>query len=167
MLFRSFRKSRLKELGQTLYISVIGVLIIFFSLLLDDTVISYKSYYHTFFTLLTLHFVLTATVRFLLSSNVVHKIHHRKIGFNTILIGSNQNALNLLNQMESATLSEGNRFVGFVHIDGNNDHLLSNRLPNLGDIFSLREITRNHRVEEAIIALESSEHENIGKIINA
>src|ERR1035438_4942839 len=31
-----FRKSRLKELGQTLYISLIGVLVIFFALLLDD-----------------------------------------------------------------------------------------------------------------------------------
>ncbi|MFN8164875.1 MAG: hypothetical protein U0X76_01550 [Bacteroidia bacterium] len=56
-----YRKSRLKELGQTLYLSVIGVLIIFFSLLLDDKVISYRSYYHTFFTLLALHFLITAT----------------------------------------------------------------------------------------------------------
>ena len=91
-----YRKSRLKELGQTLYLSVIGVLIIFFSLLLDDTVISYKSYYHTFFTLLTLHFTITATFRFILSTTVVHKIHKRQIGFNTVMIGSNTNAVNLL-----------------------------------------------------------------------
>lgn len=161
-----YRKSRLKELGQTLYLSVIGVLIIFFSLLLDDTVISYKTYYHTFFTLLILHFVLTATFRFILSTSVVHRIHSRKIGFPTVLIGSNTNALNLVRQMESATQSEGNKFVGFVHVDGNNDHLLSNELPNLGGIRNLREIIRQYQVEEAIIALESSEHENIGKIIN-
>ena len=39
-----YRRSRLRELGQTLYISVIGVLIIFFMLLLDDAVVSYRTY---------------------------------------------------------------------------------------------------------------------------
>src|SRR5580693_45936 len=33
-----YRKSRLKEIGQTLLLSIIGVLIIFFTLLLDDEV---------------------------------------------------------------------------------------------------------------------------------
>ncbi|MFM9050975.1 MAG: sugar transferase, partial [Bacteroidota bacterium] len=38
-----YRRSRLRELGNTMYHSLIGVLIIFFALLLDDTVTSYKS----------------------------------------------------------------------------------------------------------------------------
>ncbi|HNQ61546.1 MAG TPA: sugar transferase [Bacteroidia bacterium] len=161
-----YRKSRLKELGQTLYISVIGVLIIFFSLLLDDTVINYKTYYHTFFTLFTLHFVLTAVSRIILSTQTVRKIHRKEIGFPTIMIGSNNNASNLLSQMRTEFSSEGNKFIGFVHVDGNNDHLLAQHLPNLGEIHNLREIISKYKVEEAIIALESSEHENIGKIIN-
>src|SRR5947208_3247094 len=41
-----YRKARLKELGQTLYLSFIGVLVIFFTLLLDDVIVSYKSYYN-------------------------------------------------------------------------------------------------------------------------
>ena len=82
------------------------------------------------------------------------------------MIGSNTNALNLLNQMNSELQSEGNKFIGFVHVDGNNDHLLSTHLPNLGDIRTLRETIEKFKVEEAIIALESSEHENIGKVIN-
>jgi exopolysaccharide biosynthesis polyprenyl glycosylphosphotransferase len=161
-----YRKSRLRELGQTLYISVIGVLLIFFFLLLDDTVISYRSYYHTFFTLLTLHFLFTALFRFILSSMIIRDIHQRKIRFNTIMIGSNNNAVRLLQQMEKEFHAEGNSFVGFVHVDGNNDHLLSNYMANLGGIKNLRDIIRTHRVEEAVIALESSEHISIGKIIN-
>lgn len=161
-----FRKSRLKELGQTLYISVIGVLIIFFSLLLDDTVISYKSYYHTFFTLFFLHFFITALFRIILSTQTVRRIHRKEIGFPTIMIGSNLNAINLLQQMNSEFSTEGNKLIGFVHVEGNNDHLLAQHLPNLGDIFNLREIIEKYKVEEAIIALESSEHENIGKVIN-
>ena len=161
-----YRKSRLKELGQTLYISIVGVLIIFFLLLLDDAVISYKTYYHTFFTLLTLHFLSTAFFRFVLSTKIINNIRTRKIRFNTIIIGSNTNAVHLLHQMEKEFHVEGNAFVGFVHVDGNNDHLLSNQMVNLGEIKNLREIISTYHVEEAIIALESSEHLNIGKIIN-
>src|SRR6185436_10092134 len=35
-----YRRSRLHELGQTIYISIIGVLIIFFMLLLDDSIVT-------------------------------------------------------------------------------------------------------------------------------
>ncbi len=160
-----YRKSRLRELGQTLYISVIGVLIIFFTLLLDDTIINYRTYYHTFFTLLSLHFLITAVFRFILSSRIISMIHSRKIGFNSILIGSNQKAITLLTQMQTEFHSEGNKFIGFVNVEGNNDHLLAKHLPHLGGIGNLFDIIKSHKVEEAFIALESSEHENIGKII--
>lgn len=161
-----YRKSRLKELGQTLFLSILGVLIIFFFLLLDDAVISYKSYYHTFFTLFTLHFLITALFRFSLSTKVNHDIFNKKIGFNTIMIGSNAKALNLLEQMEKEFRSAGNLFVGFIHVDGNNDHLLAQRMSNLGGIQNLKEIIAKHKIEEAVIALESSQHESIGNIIN-
>jgi exopolysaccharide biosynthesis polyprenyl glycosylphosphotransferase len=161
-----YRRSRLRELGQTLYMSVIGVLIIFFSLLLDDTIVTYRTYYHTFFTLLGLHFILTALFRLILTTRIIRAIRGRRIRFNTVMIGSNNNAVKLLNQMEKEFLAEGNSFVGFVHVDGNNDHLLSKQMANLGGIRNLREIISAYQVEEAIIALESSEHVNIGKIIN-
>jgi exopolysaccharide biosynthesis polyprenyl glycosylphosphotransferase len=161
-----YRRSRLRELGQTMYLSIIGVLIIFFSLLLDDAVISYKTYYHTFFTLLTLHFLITAILRFMLSTQIIRKIHKQKITFNTIMIGSNNNAVHLLKQMEKEFRAEGNSFIGFVHVEGNNDHLLAKHMANLGGIKKLREIIHEYKVEEAVIALESSEHTNINKIIN-
>jgi len=37
------------ELGQTISITFFGVIVIFFSILLDDIIISYKSYYQSFF----------------------------------------------------------------------------------------------------------------------
>lgn len=81
-----YRKSRLKELGQTLLISIIGVLIIFFALLLDDIIISYKSYYQSFGVLFGLHFFLTYLPRLIITTSTVSRIHNKKIGFNTIII---------------------------------------------------------------------------------
>ncbi|MEO8151366.1 MAG: sugar transferase [Bacteroidia bacterium] len=160
------RRSRLREIAETLYISIIGVLIIFFGLLLDDTIINYRSYYDTIVTLFSLQFILTATLRFILSTGVAHKIRNRKIGFNTLLIGSNQKALNLFTEFESRSKSYGNRFVGFIHIDDSNGHLFKDKLIHLGELKDARDIIRKYHVEEAIIAVESVEHEKVGRIIN-
>jgi FlaA1/EpsC-like NDP-sugar epimerase len=83
-----YRKSRLLELWQTLLISFIGVLIIFFTLLLDDEVASYKQYYKTFLALLSFHFLLTFIPRLFLTTIAAGKIHNRVIGFPTLLVGS-------------------------------------------------------------------------------
>jgi exopolysaccharide biosynthesis polyprenyl glycosylphosphotransferase len=163
-----YRKSRLKELGQTLFITLLGVITIFFSLLLNDVIVSYKTYYESILVLFTLHFFLTATFRMILSTITNRSIHHRKIGFNTILIGSNENALKLYTEMEGQTNSWGNKFVGFVHVDEKNgcSDELRQKLPHLGEIEQVRTIITGNEVEEAIIAIESSEHGNIQKIVN-
>ncbi len=160
------RRSRLREIGETLYVTIIGVLLIFFGLLLDDTIINYRSYYDTLITLFLLHFIITATLRFILSTGVAHKIRDRKIAFNTLLIGSNQKALNLFNEFESRQNSYGNRFVGFIHIDDSNGKFFKDKLQHLGGLKEARELIKKYNVEEAIIAVESVEHEKVGKILN-
>ena len=54
-----YRKARMRELAQTLLITLIGVIIIFFTLILDDVITSYRSYYKSFLTLFSLHFFFT------------------------------------------------------------------------------------------------------------
>ncbi|MFI5219294.1 MAG: sugar transferase [Bacteroidia bacterium] len=161
-----YRKARLKEIGQTFYLSFLGVLVIFFSLLLDDVIVSYKSYYDTFLTLFVLQFGITALFRYLLTASTGRKIKSRQIGFVSLLVGSNQNALKLYHDLESAPLSQGNKFVGFIHVDENNGKLLGKHLPHLGGIRDLQKVIKEKNIEEVIIAIESSEHESIGNILN-
>lgn len=166
--YNIYRKSRLKELWQTFIHSIIGVIIIFFVLILDDDIISYKSYYKSLLTLFTFHFFLTAIIRFLLSSATNKRIHSRKIGFPTIIIGSNENAWNLFNELESQPKSWGNKFIGFVHIDDKNgfSEELQKKLPHLGEFNDLKKIINDNMIEEVIIAIESFEHEYLKKIID-
>lgn len=161
-----FRKSRLREIGLTFYVSIIGVLIIFFTLLLDDVIVSYRSYYDIFFALLGLHFLITAILRLIITTITARKIKGRIIGFPTLLIGSSQKALGLYQELETETTSQGYKFMGFIHVDHNNGKLLKSYLPHLGGIEDLKNIIRDHKIEEAVIAIESSEHESIGLIIN-
>ncbi len=160
-----YRRSRLRELGQTFFITLIGVLIIFFILLLDDEVASYKHYYKIFFALFSIHFILTSLPRFILSSITAYKIHNRIIGFNTLIVGSNQKAMNVYREIESDERSSGNKFVGFVHVGDKNGNLFKEYLPHLGESADIKEIINKQRIEEVIIAIESSEHKNINEML--
>jgi hypothetical protein len=70
-----FRRFRTKELGQTLLIAFIGSMMIFFALLLDDTVAAPKFYYRSFGALFGLNFALLFLFRFLLTSRTVNRVH--------------------------------------------------------------------------------------------
>lgn len=164
----SFRKSRINELMQTLATSIIGVTIIFFFILLDDFVPSYRAYYKVFTVLLTLHFLITFVFRFILSTFTSFKINKGTIGFNTVIIGSNQSALKIFEEITSSHKSSGNKFVGFIHLDEKNgfSEQLKLKLPNLGEYKDLKEIVKTHQIEEIIIAIESWEHKYLEKILN-
>jgi hypothetical protein len=55
-----FHKSRLNEFGQTFIFSLVGVTILFFALILDDVIVSYKNYYTSFLVLFLLQFTITS-----------------------------------------------------------------------------------------------------------
>ena len=160
-----YRKSRLKELGQTLLTSIIGITVIFFALILDDIIISYKGYYQFVLVLFLLHFVLTFTGRFILSSITAHKVHSRKISFPTLIIGANGNATKIYKEIEDQEKSSGNKFVGFVHVNGAKNFMLEKYLPHLGHYQNIKQIIQNYEIEEIIIAIDPEEHQSIFKII--
>ncbi len=160
-----YRKSRLKELGQTFLISFLGITVIFFTLILDDIVVNYKGYYQSVLVLFLLHFALTFLFRFILSSRTAFLIHNKIIGFNTILIGSNGKATKIYREIEDQFKSSGNKFIGFVHVNNGNGHSLSEFLPHLGSYTELKKIIQDHKVEEVIIAIDPIEHESIGNIL--
>lgn len=162
-----YRKSRLRELIQTFVTSVIGVVIVFFALLLDDEIATYTAYYKSLAVLFGLHFTFTAVPRFVLSSITAHKIHNRIIGFNTLIVGSNEKALNLFNELTGNKRSSGYKVLGFVHINGGDGSPMKAHCNHLGHVRDVTEIIRQQEIEEVILAIESSEHEGLGKIMNA
>lgn len=160
-----FHRSRLLELGQTFITALSGVVVLFFALILDDFIHSYKNYYQLFFTLFVLHFSFTYILRLILTTRTIHRIHNRKIGFNTLIIGSNENALKVYNEMTSQVRPAGNKFVGFVGVEKNNDALLSSFIPKLGGVSDLATILETQEIEEVIIALETVEHQRLSEIL--
>ena len=161
-----YRHYRLKELSTTLWQSIIGVTIIFFILLLDDEIASYKNYYDLYLVYFSLHFTLTFIPRYYLTSRTVKKVHNRKIWFNTLLIGGNERAFKTFNEIEEMPKSPGNRFVGFVPINGGTRLLEDGRLQKIGQLNDLKKTIVEYEIKEVIIAIESSEHHQLESIIN-
>lgn len=162
---RIYRKSRLKELGQTLIITLIGVTIIFFMLILDDVIQTYRSYYQSFIALFLLHFFFTYSFRLFLTTLTVRRIHSGKIGYNTLIVGSNGNAVKVYNDIINEEIPSGNKFIGFVNVYDNSPFKVAEYMPHLGKYKNLNKLICDYKVEEVIIAIERSEIETIERII--
>jgi len=163
-----YRKSRVAELKQLFTIDIIGVVILFFTILINDSIIDYHSYYLSVSTLFCLQFLATSIVHLVITTRTNNRIHNRTIGFNTVLVGSNKKALQLFEEMKKQRKSSGNKFVGFVHVDTSNGFSseLSTQLEHLGEFESIRDVIIKKEAEEVIIAIESSEHKYIESIVN-
>jgi len=164
------RKARLKELQQTLLASFFGVVVIFFVLILDDTVESRSSLYFSFLFLFAVHFGLTYTCRLVQTSATVRKVHNRQIGFPTLLVGSHGKAWQTYLDLENQERYSGNLFRGFVEVeraDGSiaADSRLTSVMPCLGTTNDIRALVDKHHVEEVIIAIEEGEQQQLQTIL--
>lgn len=160
-----YRKSRLKELQMTFWASMIGVIVIFFALLLDDHISSYHKYYVSFLMLFGLHFGLTYIGRLCITSHTANLIHTRRVGFPTLLIGSKERAFETYTDLNSQAVYSGNLFVGFITVNGRIDERLQAVMPHLGGVADINAIIEKYNVEEVIFAIESYENDKINEII--
>ncbi|MEX0967082.1 MAG: sugar transferase [Bacteroidia bacterium] len=160
-----YRKSRLRELGLTLVVVFLGTILLFFLLLLDDVVPSYHAYRSTFLVLFLLQFGIVSFFRIFLLTRLKRKLKRRIIGFNTLLVGNNQKARGLYEELESEKFSQGYHIVGAVTINEDDGDALNGLVPTLGNYFDLKELIKRYRIEEVIIAIESSQHEDLRKVL--
>ena len=165
------RRARLTELLDTLLASLIGVVVIFFVLLVDDNINTYLNYYASFLFLFFVHFTFTYVPRLIITTHTVNAVHTRRLGFPTVMIGSGPRALQTYTDLESQETYSGNLFVGYVDINQEANHSasqsLQNIMPRLGTIADLRTVIKEHAVEEAIVALEPDEKERLSDILLA
>lgn len=161
-----FRKHRIQAVFQTFGGSFIGTLIIFFIFILDDSPPIYSDYYASFIFLFIVHFLITFLFRFFLISWIVRKIHKAEIGFNTLIIGGNEKALGIYEEITGNIKNYGGHLCkGFIRINGK-DNILQSKLPELGTLKDVHLIIQDHQIEEIIIAIETTEHEKLQGILN-
>ncbi len=162
----AYKKYRIKEVTQTISQSLLGIILIFFGLLLDDQINSYQDYYNLVLAIIILHTTLTFLPRIIITSNLVSKIHKGKVGFNTLIIGSRNKAKETLLEIRGLKKSSGYFFKGYISTNGGPDMMTTTGLEKLGDYSDLKQVINSHQIEEVIIATEPKEHEKTNTIIN-
>lgn len=153
-----YKRSRLNELTSTFIVCLIGCLIIFFSIILNDHAPTYTYFIKTFFLLFALQFGLTTTGRMIILAKVKKDLLTGKIRHNTLLIGSGVNALKVLKEFQRPVLANGNIFNGYVTTTFTAAKTnLAKLLPCLGTINELETIISTKAIRQVIIALEDKE----------
>jgi exopolysaccharide biosynthesis polyprenyl glycosylphosphotransferase len=162
-----FRKSRLSELVQTFGNILIGAIILFLGYNISGSpLVKHSGTLLPYISFFSFQFMVTYLPRLVITTITTHKVHEGIIGFNTLLIGSNSKAFDAWREVVTQKKSSGNKFIGFVSVNGSSKNVLSKYLPHLGKIDDIEKIISEKRVEEVIIAIEYSEHDMINLIIN-
>lgn len=160
-----YRKYRMQVLAKTLMSSLIGTLLVFFVFILDDSITVYSDYYLSFIVLFGLQFVLTFTARIILTTNIVKRIHQKKIGFNSLIIGGNKKAYETYLEINDGKNYGGNIFLGYIRVNGK-DTILKEFIPELGVVSDLHRAIQDNDIEEVIIAVESADHKVLETLLN-
>ncbi|MBT9394190.1 sugar transferase [Hymenobacter sp. NST-14] len=161
------RKSRLAGVIRLGQVSVLGGVIIFFVLLLDDQgVQNYRSYYKTISAYFLLHFTISAVLRLWAVSSVQRLVRGGVISFNTLLVGSGVLARDTFQELRRTGRHLGLRLVGFTPLGHTPaDEQLAAELPDRGSYQQLPALVEALNIEQIIIAIESSEHRVIEEIL--
>ena len=165
-----YRKSRIQELGLTFWITLMGTLLFFFIFILDDQVRSENirqfelvKYFLIYFFL---QFFLTYIPRVIITTIINRSISKGIIGFNTIIVGSDQVALQTYLNITKQQKSIEKYIMGFVTVPDETDQSLSSKLPCLGKMEDLTDLIQTYHIDELIIAIQNGKRKYIETIIS-
>lgn len=165
----AFQKSRLREILRTFRFSLTGVLIIFFLVFLDDSqsipYYSVQNHLRNSFIYFLLQAGSVSLIHFLLATYTISRMRKRLIGFQTLLVGSGQQAWEIFSDLNNRKFSLGYLFKGYVSVGEKPCNLLLGKLKRLGRVEDLAEIIRKRNIEEVIIALDPADKQQIGQLI--
>lgn len=153
---RPFGKSRLGEIFSTFITVTIGVVLLFFILVLNDTPRSFHIYYHLFFSLFGLQFILTYLPRLLITMSGLQSVWKREWTLNVLIIGTGGKASNIAGILYKL----GYNIVGFVSED---DTGVAEATPvkPAGSLRDLPQLVETLKVDELILAPETADNEKL------
>ena len=155
--FDLYRKSRLNEINRTLISCMLGCIMVSIIVFGNDTG-DYSYFINTISRYLLIHTSFALLFRLLILSAVKRNLVSGKVGFNTLIIGGNQQAITIYKQVLDNPKVLGNIFCGFIYSSKEASNGMTKYLPQLGHISELEQIIDQHSIEEVIVAVDSSEH---------
>jgi polysaccharide biosynthesis protein PslA len=160
-----YHKSRLIEFFNTFIYTFFGSICILFLFLLYDATGDYNIYYKEFISLWAIQTFFTFCTRLLFLNSAKSQLNNGSVFFNTLIIGSSNNAVNLYNSIINNKEKTGYRIAGFANANGNGLSSLPGGIINLGKADDANVIITENNIEEVIIAVEKKERNQLEKIL--
>lgn len=157
---KPFGKSRLTELFSTFVTSLIGSVLIFFIVVLNDLPRSFHIYYELFFALFGLQFVLTYIPRLMITQAGLRKIKSREWAMNVLIIGAGEKACRIAKDLYRM----GYNISGFVPEDSTTPVEVE-KLEIAGELAGLPAIVEEKRIDELVLAAETNDNKKLLNIL--
>lgn len=153
-------KSRLTELFSTFVTSLIGVILIFFVVVLNDLPRSFHIYYKLFFVLFGLQFVLTYIPRLYVTLAGLQKIKSREGATNVLIIGAGSKACRIAKDLYRM----GFTICGFLPEDQMTPVEVDKK-EVVGVLDDLPVIVTEKRIDELVLATETDDNKKLLNIL--
>lgn len=157
---KPFGKSRLTELFSTFVTSLIGSVLIFFIVVLNDLPRSFHIYYELFFALFGLQFVLTYIPRLMITQAGLRKIKSREWAMNVLIIGAGEKACRIAKDLYRM----GYNISGFVPEDSTTPVEVEKQ-EIAGELAGLPAIVEEKRIDELVLAAETNDNKKLLNIL--
>ena len=172
-----YKKSRVRELFRIFRATFFGIAFILFILVFYDIFVllvhkgniasDYRQYHITITAYFFIQIFCVVLARSLAITHIKNFIKKGLIQFNTLIVGSDSNAVDIHKEIYNNNSLLGMNFIGFVQVDGQSDELLNDILPCKGHFREAEQIVVSENIERVIIAIEASEHRKIEDILNS
>lgn len=158
-----YKKSRLNEVSNTFFLSMIGCTLIFFLIILNDKKHTLSYYYTAFFSFFIIHFSITLFFRWIWLSFAKKQLLSGQVKFNAVLAGDYTTSEKLYNETVGQLKKSGIHYSGFVSDKKNG---LTAYLPHLGIMAQLENIIDAHHINIVVIAITEADRKEIESIIS-
>lgn len=162
--FDLYRKSRLNEVNRTLISCILGSILVSLLVFANDAD-DYSYFIRSTGRYLLIHTAITLVARLYVLSRVKSRLVRGMTGFNTLIIGGNDQAISIYKQILDSPKALGNIFRGFIYSSKEASNGMSHYLPQLGHLSELETIIDRNNIEEVIVAVDSSEHHLLENIL--
>ena len=160
-----YYKSRVIEMLNTFVSTMAGGALLLLLFILYNNKIDYTLFYKAFIGLAFIQFFITYVFRFTLLAKAHDQLQKERVWFNTLIVGSNASASQLLTSIANDREKTGYRICGYVNVSGGVSPALRDHTPHLGGIADVQRIIEEHRIQEVIIAIENNEKHELEQIL--
>lgn len=154
------RKTHGHNAAQLFTSTFIGVVLIFFSVILDDTVISYWNYYESFLVLFALQFLLTFLLRFCILSYKNYRFSKNQDSFKVVVVGRTGMILRFVSENYLWLKRNSFKVTTYVLEDFSETSKEQFQVPVAG-VIDLDYVLESSQAEEVFIITEATDKEDI------